>query len=493
MARGLAIGVAMAACFLTTGSLYAQGPASATGPAAAANAYSGPPSYGPPTSGSLSYAPGAYGQAAFGPAGNGDWTVNSPPASADAAPGGYPPQAGPCGYLPQAAYPPQYRAPTGPPPSSNYVDCNGMTTACDNRADDNCEETPFEEILCRVARNAIFNIDYINWGIVRPHTELIGAQPTLATLNPFLNQIPVNIIPFVTANELLKNPTEPFPVANGFARAYNTAPISLYENSGVKGTLIVPMTYGSAELTGFVLQHANSQVNPGGLPQGSPPDEFFAALPVKVNEIPSSFVGLYSESFAAQFSSFVFGGEFNIVFNPIVPKQYGLLIRPMVGFRYLGIQEEFDVQAANPGVATSMINSRTTNNIYGPQGGVRFELVTEWFTIGAEPRLTLGVNQFVSSVSSSDPTIGNSSDEISTTRFTPVGAFDLYTKIPIHDQVKLYFAYNLIGTGNISRPQQQIDYNVNETNGVFTNDIHLSLSHSEFIVQGFSAGLEFNF
>jgi hypothetical protein len=97
-------------------------------------------------------------------------------------------------------------------------------------------------------------------------------------------------------------------------------------------------------------------------------------------------------------------------------------------------------------------------------------------------------------VYSSDPTIGNSADRIAADRFTAVGALDLYTKIPIHDQVKLYFAYNLIGTGNISRPQQQIDYNVDESSGgVFTNDLHLSLSHSEFIVQGFSAGLEFNF
>lgn len=74
-----------------------------------------------------------------------------------------------------------------------------------------------------------------------------------------------------------------------------------------------------------------------------------------------------------------------------------------------------------------------------------------------------------------------------------MGALDVYTKIPIHDQVKLYFAYNLIGTGNISRPQQQVDYNVDEVSSNFTNDFHLSLSHSEFIVQGFSAGLEFNF
>ncbi len=88
--------------------------------------------------------------------------------------------------------------------------------------------------------------------------------------------------------------------------------------------------------------------------------------------------------------------------------------------------------------------------------------MTQWFTIGADPRVMVGVNQFASSVDSFDPTIGSNSDYISTARFSAVGAIDTYVKIPIHDQVKLFAAYNLFGTGNISRPQQQIDYNVND-------------------------------
>jgi hypothetical protein len=236
----------------------------------------------------------------------------------------------------------------------------------------------------------------------------------------------------------------------------------------------------------------------GGLPQGSadniPPDENFAAIPVKVNGINSALLGLYSESFQSGFSSLVFGGEFNIVFNPIIPKEYGLLVRPLVGFRYLGIQESFDVEAQNPGVATSTIFSRTINNIYGPQVGCRFEFVHQWLTLGVEPRVMLGVNQFASSVSSFDPTLGGSSDYIDTSRFAAVGALDVYLKVPIHDKVRLYAAYNLWGTGDISRPQSQIDYNVNESSGgVITNDIHLNLSHESFIVQGFSVGAEFNF
>jgi hypothetical protein len=486
MAGRLAIGVAVAACFLTTGGLYAQGPASTAGPTVAApNTYFGPTSYGP--------------------VGTPDMYGNYGPGNADAAPGGYPPQAGPHGYLPPGAYPPQYQMPPAPPvrqAGGGCNDCNGTTSVCDTGETDELGETPFEEILCRVARNVTFNVDYLNWGISRPQSELIGSTPTLATMNPVQNQI-VNIfgpgfLAFFPANGLSKNPTSFFPVDGGLARAYSTAPFSLYENSGIQGTLSLPLTFGTAELSGFTLQHANTQANAGGLPQGSafnvPADENFAAIPVKVNEMPSSLLGLYSESFQAGFSSLVFGGEFNLYFNPIVPKEYGLMLRPMVGFRYLGVQESFDVLAQNPGVATATLFSRTINNIYGPQVGFRLELVTQWFTIGCDPRVMVGVNQFASSVSSFDPVTGTSNDYISTARFSAVGALDVYTKIPIHDKVKLYAAYNLFGTGDISRPQSQIDYNVNESSGgVLTNDIHLNLSHESFIVQGFSAGLEFNF
>ncbi len=482
MAGRLAIGVAVAACFLTTGGLYAQGPASATAPTVAApNAY--------------------FGSAPDGSVGTPDMYGNYGPGNADAAPGGYPPQAGPHGYLPQSAYPPQYQAPPGPPvrPTNVSNDCGGVTQVSDS---DDVGETPFEEILSRVSRNVIFNVDYINWTLSRPGNDLIGAMPTLATLNPAQNQIVNNFgagfLPFFPSNALLKNPNVFFPVNNGFARAYNTEPFSLSENSGIKATLILPMTFGSAELSGFTLQHANTTANMGGLPQGSadnfPPDENFAAIPVKVNGINSAALGLYSQSFEAGFSSLVFGGEFNIYFNPIVPKEYGLLFRPMVGFRYMGIQEDFNVAAQNPGVATTTIFSRTINNIYGPQVGFRLELVTQWFTIGADPRVMVGVNQFASSVDSFDPTLGGNSDYISTARFSAVGAIDAYVKIPIHERVKLYAAYNLFVASDISRPQSQIDYNVNESSGgVFTNDIHLNLSHENFVADGFSVGLEFNF
>ena len=346
--------------------------------------------------------------------------------------------------MPPSAYPQPQGSP--PPQANPYVDCNGMTTKSDTREAEAVDETPLEEALCKVARNVSFNIDYINWGIVKPQTQLIGAQPTLATLNPGLvREVPQEFIPFVTANELLKSPTQFFPVADGEARAYDTGPISLYENSGIKGTVSLPLTFGSAELTGFILQHAESQVNLGGSSQGSafdtPPDQdvrghscegqrtdvepFGPVLPVLRRRI--HLAGIRRR---VQHRS-----------QPDRPQAIWFT-DPAVG-RISLLGDSGRVRRGGGrirGVATTTIQSRTNNNIYGPQIGCRFELVTQWFTIGADPRVMVGVNQLPPPPPPppSDPTIGNSADRIAADRFTAVGALDLYTKIPIHDQVKLY-------------------------------------------------------
>src|SRR5262249_54684258 len=137
-----------------------------------------------------------------------------------------------------------------------------------------------------------------------------------------------------------------------------------------------------------------------------------------------------------------------------------LVIKPMIGFRYLGIDEHFDVAASNLGSPATTIDSSTINNIYGPSIGARFELLTQWFTIGVDPRVTFGVNQFAANINASDPTVGSAHDHDIDARFAPVGALDAYIKIPIHERFRLYGAYNLFGTTNISRPQEQIDYDL---------------------------------
>jgi len=467
----LGLGVATALSLLTAGGLYAQGPAPALGPQA-----------------------------------NTSYTYLGPAASAAPISEG----AGPFGTYPQPIIPAAYNS-TDPstaaacPGTSAY---NGMPSCGANDNSDDFVETPWDQILCRALRNLDIRLDYINWGISRPQTVLIGAYPGPGVLQPTFSQVPIGTfngqVFYVPAWEVglypmsvQKNPTDVFPILNssgsqiGQARAYDTTGISLYENSGFQGTFSLPMTYGTIEASGFILAKANSAPNPGGLPAGIVGQtESFAAIPVTVGGQPSDVVALFSQSFNQYFSSFVFGSEVNCYFNAIVPKDYGLVIKPMLGFRYLGIDEHFDVVATNPGVPPSTLESSTINNIYGPTVGCRLELLTQWFSIGVDPRVTFGVNQFAATVNSSDPNTGDSRDHDIDVRFAPVGAIDAYIKIPIQEHFRLYAAYNLFGTTNLSRPQSQVDYNVTTTG---LNDTHLSLSSSGIMIQGYEVGCEFNF
>jgi len=395
--------------------------------------------------------------------------------------------------------------PQGCPPgqATAYDDCNNVTTTTDlGTATCQFGETPLEQAISRVVRNVSVRLDYINWGIKAPGNNLIGAQPSVDgvfdSAFPF-NRDPRHEIPVV-------DPQNP-PMFNfgdipgtgtilGFAEALDTSPISLASNSGIQGTLALPMDVGSAELRGFILGKSESQVNRGGMPQGSPPDQLFDMIPFQVDNHPSAQAILYPNGIAAQFSSFLFGGEGNFYFNPIFQNDHGKWTfggMPMVGFRYLGIQEKFAVQGFNPS-GGSLFNSTTINNLFGPQAGMRFELSSPWFTIGAEPKVMLGVNEAASGLNSFDSTVGASSDHLTYTRFAPLGWLDVYAKIPIHENIKIYIAYNLWGTVNISRPQEQIDYNLTQQpDGSFTNSSHLDPQRSTFMVQGYSIGAEFNF
>lgn len=429
MAERSAIGIAMAACLLTTGGVYAQGMAPAGGSAVAPNPY----------------------------------------------------------YAPAAAQPMCPVPGPGVAQANLYVDGDGMTTKADYGQAANCDRTPLEEALCRACRNVSVQVDYINWGINRPSVAVIGAQPAPGVLQP-------DFIPFFEA--VTNNATQYFPVTGGFAREYDTSAVNLSNNSGVQGTLSLPMTYGKAELTGFVLARNPSPIDPGGLPQGNSEGSLFAAIGLTSGGVPSDNLLLFSQGFSAQFGSLVFGFEGNAVLNPIFPQEHGFNWSPLIGYRYLGIQERFDIVGLNPGVGSNpnplvtTINSRTISNLHGPQAGMRFEWVSEYFTIGAEPKVMLGVNQFASTVDSSDPTIGSHSDHVTAVRFAPLGALNVYAKIPIHDQIKIYVAYNLIGTANVARPQNQIVYD--ETVGG-ENNIHLAPQSNGILIQGYSIGGEVNF
>ena len=112
----------------------------------------------------------------------------------------------------------------------------------------------------------------------------------------------------------------------------------------------------------------------------------------------------------------------------------------------------------------SDITSNVENRIYAPQIGMRFEWVDQWFTLGVEPKVAFGVNQYDATVrtdrlrSAGDPTVITSANG---NHFTPVGDFSFYGKIHLRDNLSVFVSYQVMVASGMSRPADNSFYNDN--------------------------------
>ena len=142
----------------------------------------------------------------------------------------------------------------------------------------------------------------------------------------------------------------------------------------------------------------------------------------------------------------------------------------------------------------SDINSNVDNRIYAPQFGMRFEWVDQWFTLGIEPKVAFGVNQYDATVrtdrlrSAGDPTVITSANG---SRFAPVGDFSVYGKIHLRDNFSLFVSYQVMIASGISRPGDNIFYNDNGSTQPAA--IVVDPSFRSMVWQGLTVGGEVKF
>jgi len=192
-------------------------------------------------------------------------------------------------------------------------------------------------------------------------------------------------------------------------------------------------------------------------------------------------------------------------------------IQPLFGFRYFNFEEslrqsglyKFTAQDPNTNVVTSTIESRaigssTINNLYGPQLGLRAELAHQWFTIGAQPKVMLGLNQYKADLKTENILGPNDRDQFITDhdeRFGVVGDLQVYSRVHLTSHFSLFAAYNLLWAGQITRPEDNIVYNartlptvippdVAESELDLESDFKLDPQFSGALLQGLSVGGE---
>jgi hypothetical protein len=237
---------------------------------------------------------------------------------------------------------------------------------------------------------------------------------------------------------------------------------------------------------------------------------------------PTTVVGdvlVYDQGFKSSFSSQIWGSQANWVFDGDNLDE-GLQIRPLIGFRYINLRERLDqggnytfIDNSGPSgpvlvIADRRITSDVDNNVFGPQIGLRSELVHRWFTVGVEPKVMLGLNSYRTNVTAErilSPTEATSSTGTRKTDFGAAFELGVYGKIHVHPNFSLFVGYNLLWAGHVTRPYDNIAYDVRETTVIDNNtvpptvtttrssNIHEETRFSDIVTQGLTVGGEYRF
>lgn len=386
------------------------------------------------------------------------------------------------GYGPQMGYGPArtpysgYHGPTAPVSRNvQLFGDDGIFTNSEPLFHAPKAETPFERFLLGVTKNSFVRIEYLNWTLDGPGNTLLGSK-TATTGNPRM----------------------PFPTATGVARVSDLAKISFRDTNGVRGVFGIPLMGATLEISAFLLEQASDQIQPTG---AAPAPGNFIGTTVLSNGAVGTNVRVFDQFFKASFTNDFWGGGADVVFDN-GPMGAGWRILPIVGFRYLNLSEQltqlgsFNNGGLSPAFST-FIDSDTINNIYGPTLGFRTEFVHKWFTVGVDNRITGGINNFRTRLTTeriltaSEPRMV---DEIESTEFSPVWELGVYGKVHINQNFSVFVSYNLLWLTHVARPDEAIRYNVNTVLGTPVSNAFAARKVFESMqIQGVTVGGEIRF
>lgn len=329
----------------------------------------------------------------------------------------------------------------------------------------------------KVFEGGYVRTEYLNWNIGNPGDTLFGAP----VLN---NQDPRQ--PFVA--------TDPFGTVLGLAIVPSAEQMQLDSNNGFRGTIGAEFVNGGAmELGAFVLAPTTSGFTYGNLlTQG-----LLVGTSTFVGGKLANNIEFYNDYYQATYRSQVWGAEGNFLLDY---DRSGLIeFRPLVGFKYVSLNEKLHQRGNFKDLilifdTTTDIESTTYNNLYGPQIGFRTEIVTQYFTLGVEPKLAVTANTMIANVRTRN--FRSVSDgEVSTsqhfTGVSPIFEVGAYGVIPITKYASLRVGYNLMYLLNVTRPEDNIYYNDNGPLPI-PPDVVVSATLHDLAIQGLTLGAEFH-
>jgi hypothetical protein len=341
-------------------------------------------------------------------------------------------------------------------------------------------DSPIDLVIAETLRRSWFRLEYMNWDIKNVGNRLLGAP--MATVDPrelFLAFDPGNV-----------------PRLNTAAFVPDTQDISFDSLNGMRMTLGAPTEWGTfeADVWGFVSSSQKIKVDPEfdfvtGL-------TIIPAVSLSVNGAPSdSQMILFDNGYEAELTSGMWGAQGNWVGNPATP-QNALCLSPVLGIRYIKFDEELRISGSDLATGTNpRITSKTNNNFVGPQVGFRASVDTKWLSLGAEPKVLLGINRHQDSVRTSQIFDVSNPNTLSTnedTDFAPAFNLPSYAKLHLGENFSVFAGYELLWLSNATRASQQVVY---DSPAIVTDPVQIRAKkvREQLYAHGFSIGAEFRF
>lgn len=323
-----------------------------------------------------------------------------------------------------------------------------------------------------------FRMEYLQFDYTRPGDVLLGA-PQFGFIDPR--------IPF----QVFDGGGTPL----GFATIPVLDDMRLVNVPGIRGTVGVPLIFGSFEGSVFTMNEAQQVLEDTDL-DGTFSQPFLGTTTLQDGDI-SENIQLYNDSFRAAFTSRVWSSDLNLFFDG--PSSNFFSFSPILGFKYLDLRESLEQKGSftpdpTTGLPTvvSTINSYSSNRLFVPQIGLRSKFENSFMAVTFDPKFGLGSNVFKNRVntnhfrSNGDPFVAT---EDSGAQLSPVIDLNLTGRVKVTPNFSLTVGYNFIFAGHVTRPQDNIRYNDNGPLPI-EPDVVVKTHKQDMIFQGLTIGAE---
>lgn len=315
--------------------------------------------------------------------------------------------------------------------------------------------------------HAFFRAEYLSWTMPGPGNTLLGEE------------------------SFTVNPRGRFNIGGGQqAFVPDLSPISTENSSGGRITVGGEFYGGdAAELSGWLIGKRVGDFNHDSFGRRS----ILPAITGSIGNNPFNTAFYpFDQFYRVQYDTEMWGADAIYLFEG---DNEGLVqFRPLIGAKYVNLQQRLNLHARGTNAEYILrMDSQAKNNVYGGQVGFRMEVVTDWLTVGLEPKAGLGANTQSTDFAASDFTgtttiVINNSQRVTT--FAPFGDVTLYATIHVNKNFTIRVGYNALWTGRVTKPEANIEYAVDP--GFFTN-FHLRTTRHDVLTHGLSVGGELRF